>query len=287
MEIKNPLVVYLPDTRGVRQSRFGRGNLKIGPTVYTYSKLPGHPAKLALGMDPETDGYSFNHGTCPGATEECQRICYARRVVEEKDVVNHMWVTNGIFNDDVPPLPEDARLVRVHVSGDFDTVAYIANWYHRLAERPDVTCWAYTRSWRVPELLAALERLRALPNVQLFASMDKSTPELPPSEPYCSCHPMVGTATQGITHAHDCVLNLPDWKPWRRAWIDGDPRAGEVLAVRAHTEVAETIAGFALIRTEDDIKNLICPEETKAVKNCEECGFCFAGLRNDVIFLEH
>ncbi len=266
--ISKPLVVYIPDTRGVVQSNFGRGNLKIGPDVFTYSRLPGRPGRPALGsggsspIERDFKSDQFNNvrglsqpGTCPGSTPECESICYASRPVKEAGPVEAMWRRNTATSK-VPAIPEEAEIVRAHVSGDFDSVEYINNWIVRLEERPDVIFWAYTRSWRVPELLPALERLRALPNVQLFASMDVSTPNLPPDG-------------------------------WRRAWIDGDPRAGDVISVAAHTELAETIEGFELLKTEDGVKNLICPEETKAVENCQECGFCFRGQRNDVVFLKH
>ena len=246
-----PLTVYLPDTRGVEISRFGRGNLKIGMNVFTYSRLPGDPNRLALGSG-EYDGW---RGTCPGATEECQRICYAARPVTENGAVAKMWWLNSITNS-VPDLPEQCKLLRIHVSGDFDTLDYIASWYNRLKERPDVTAWAYTRSWRVPSLLTALEALRTLPSLQLFASMDKSHTDMPP----------VG---------------------WRRAWIDGDPRAGVVYRIPAHSAGALEIPSFYLDRTADERKALVCPEETKHVRDCEECGFCFKGQRNDVVFLEH
>lgn len=259
------LVVYIPDTRGVVLSRYGKGNLKIGAGVYTYSRLPGRPNRLALGshgFEPvPTD--EFNEvrdaewlkqnwtGTCPGSTPECERICYAARPVKEMGPVAVMWLKNSIMVD-VPPLPEDAKLLRIHVSGDFDTVEYVENWIVRLTERPDVRAWAYTRSWRVPELLPALERLRALPNVQLFASMDKSTPVLPPAG-------------------------------WRRAWIDGDPRAGDPQLVRAHMDdpVQHNLV------TVDGGRTYVCPEETKRVPDCERCGYCIDGTRNDVTFLEH
>lgn len=266
--ISKPLVFYIPDTRGVVQSSYGAGNLKIGMGVYTYSRLPGRPGRPALGSggaNPierdfppgpagDTRGLTFA-GTCPGSTPECEQICYAARPVAESGPVLEMWRRNSI-TDVVPPIPEDAKLLRLHISGDFSSVAYIENWIERLTERPDVTCWAYTRSWRVPELLPALERLRALPNVTLLASMDVSTPTLPPDG-------------------------------WRRAWIDGDPRAGKVLKILAHTDVAEGITAWALQKTGDGVKSLICPEETKAVANCAECKYCFEGARNDVTFLEH
>ena len=55
----------------------------------------------------------------------------------------------------------------------------------------------YTRSWIVEDLLPALEQLRDIPNMQLFASVDNTMP-LPP-------------------------------KGWRVAFIENDPRADGLL----------------------------------------------------------
>lgn len=267
MQISKPLTFYIPDTRKVVRSNYGLGNLKIGPDVFTYSRLPGRPRKQALGLvdsrpiqdiaadDPTWGVADHWPGTCPGSTPECERICYAARVTEEMGDVASMWLRNTM-TDAVPPIPEEAKILRFHVSGDFNSVTYVSNWITRISARPDVQVWGYTRSWRVPELLQHLENLRALPNVQLFASMDKSTPEMPPDG-------------------------------WRRAWIDGDPRAGEVYKILAHTDKAAMFKHFEVQDTGDHVKTLICPEETFAAKDCQECGFCFAGPRNDVTFLEH
>jgi hypothetical protein len=262
------LVVYIPDTRGVTISRFGFGNLKIGPNVFTYSRLPGSPERPALGTEAHyliTDREGFLRsdysgpwlpkGTCPGSSPECEAICYAKRPVAEEGAVHEMWKLNSQTEDVPTSFPDGCTLVRLHVSGDFTSVAYIEGWIRLCEANPDVRVWGYTRSWRVPELLPGLERLRALPNVQLLASMDVSIPELPPDG-------------------------------WRRAWIDGDPRAGETLRVPAHDDGA-TFAAFQLLQTSDGVKSLICPEETKAVPNCESCGYCFKGQRNDVTFLKH
>jgi hypothetical protein len=233
-KLTSNLVVYLPDTRAVEIGRFGIGNTKIGMGVFTYSRLAGQMS-----------------GTCPGSTDECEAICYAKRI---SGVVREVYVTNSMTSE-VPPLPAECRILRLHISGDFDSVNYIENWIKRLQERPDVTCWAYTRSWRVPELLPALERLRALPNMQLFASMDQSHTDIPPSD-------------------------------WRRAWIDGDPRAGDPLNIGAHIDV--TALGHERNQTTFDLTpSYVCPEETKHKENCLACGYCFEGQKNDVTFLRH
>ena len=216
-------VIFLPDTRGVSLSRYGKGNRKIGADVYTYSRLPGKA-----------------HGTCPGSTPTCEAICYAKRIT---GIVKDIYTLN--CGDDVPTIPLDAKLLRIHVSGDFDTAQYIVAWYERLLARPDVTAWAYTRSWRVPELLDALNMLRSLPNMQLFASMDRED-EQPP----------VG---------------------WRRAWI---LNMNDAMAnIYKHDGENHT--------TFDGALSYVCPEETGQKENCQSCGYCFNGKRNDVTFIPH
>lgn len=173
---REDLTVYLPDTRGVTVSRWGKGNTKLGPDVYTYSRLPGR-----IG------------GTCPGSSMECEYICYAKRVIQTPPVWE-VWTRNSQTEDVPETLPPGAKYIRIHVSGDFSSPNYIQQWIALVRRNPDVWFWAYTRSWRVPHLLPDLEELRALPNMQLFASMDKSITEWPPMG-------------------------------WRRAWIEDDPRS--------------------------------------------------------------
>jgi hypothetical protein len=256
------LIVYLPDTRGTTISQFGSGNLKIGPNVFTYSRLPGLPSEPALGMEGHyfmdreswlrseyvVEGYE---GTCPGATDECRAVCYAARPVAENGPVNHMWWLNSRTEEVPAELPPDCRLLRLHISGDFTSEKYIDGWTSLLSRHPHVTVWAYTRSWRVPALLPALERLRALPNVQLFASMDKSCEELPPSG-------------------------------WRRAWIEGDERAEAAPIGQVSLE-----GNARTYRTVDGATTFLCPEETGHQPNCESCGYCLRGRRGDVTFLLH
>ena len=273
-QLARPLIVYLPDTRGVEISRYGRGNMKLGASVFTYSRPAGQPTE---------DGW----GTCPGSTAECEAVCYAKRIGGDVFDVYQRNVGN-----DVPPIPDEARLLRIHVSGDFDTPEYIRAWIARLRERPDVTAWAYTRSWRCHSLLEFLEELRALPNVQLFASMDASTPELPPAP----CH-TCGMERENEQHlaacpddcgAHDYVRDPV--RSWRRAWLwrnfdaavagQWPPEDRLVAWPGAHGDDMRVV----LI---DSTPSYTCPEETGRQPNCVACGYCFKGQQHDVTFLEH
>lgn len=140
------------------------GNTKTGRDVVTYSRAPGP--------------------TCPGASSWCAATCYAKRPFNRYVGTREQWSRNATeqFAPLLPPPRKDGRPIklRIHVSGDFDTAPYIRSWVKVLRERPDVQAWAYTRSWRVPRLRKALEELRSLPNMQLFASTDPSIMDAPP-----------------------------------------------------------------------------------------------------------
>jgi len=246
------LEVMLPDTRGVTFSRYGLGNLKLGPNVYTYSRLPGLPMP--------------HGGTCPGASPECLSICYAFRIT---DPVRQVYEMNTA-TDEVPPLPDGAKIVRWHVSGDFNSEAYIFNWIKIVKQHPETKFFGYTRSWRILSLSPALERLRGLSNVQLFASMDTSIEELPP-------------------------------KSWRRSWLNTDKRASRggffdltrqvatkfgVARSSSYMPPADGMSGHTM-RTFDSAVNYLCPEETGRKPNCEACGYCISGKKGDVTFIVH
>jgi hypothetical protein len=114
--------------------------------------------------------------TCPGASELCEAICYAKRGNFHRFGLQKKFAA-GILN-----LPNTLRdLFRWHVSGDFDTVEYIQFAIDVVRAHPNTRFWAYTRSWNVAGLLPHLETLRALPNMQLFASCDDTMP-LPPED---------------------------------------------------------------------------------------------------------
>lgn len=156
----NDLTVHLVDDRRAQVSPYSRGNSKLGPDVYTYSKLPGRQL-----------------GSCPGSSPECELFCYAKRVINNPWIWE-LWKQNTQRDAEIPELPDDADLVRWHVSGDFDSVRYVINWIDVARHHPDVTFYGYTRSWRVPELLPSLKSLADQQNVVLFASVDRSIDDI-------------------------------------------------------------------------------------------------------------
>lgn len=137
------------------------GNTKLGATV----------GKVAL---PAVQ-------TCPGRGG-CEKVCYAVRLMAMYPSYNVMVQTHlQILENDTDAYFAQVRddiqvngypVVRIHESGDFFSVAQIQGWTETARKLAHVKFFAYTRSWNQANLLPALEALRALPNVQLFASVE-------------------------------------------------------------------------------------------------------------------
>ena len=125
------LTVHLIEDRRATISRWGLGNSKLGKRVYTFSRVAGR------------DG-----GTCPGSTDACEDVCYAKRMAAPGSPLAALFDINTA-KPDLSGLPADAKIVRIHVSGDFDTPAYVQQWIELAQERPEVKFFGYTRSWRV------------------------------------------------------------------------------------------------------------------------------------------
>jgi len=158
----------------------GKGNSKVG-NIPTFSL----PSRL----------------TCPGASAWCIEHCYALRIERLRPYCRSgyshnlvlTWDTERFISTMLKAIPPDLPCFRIHVCGDLYGESYCQGWARVCLQRPRVRFWAYTRSWVVPELRPALEEMRLVENLVLFASTDPSMP-LPP---------------QG----------------WRAAFIENDPRA--------------------------------------------------------------
>jgi hypothetical protein len=75
-----------------------------------------------------------------------------------------------------------ARVVRIHVSGDFFDARYTRAWLKVIKACPEVTFYAYTRSWTEPKILPVLKLLAKEHNLYLWFSCDremKAPPRIP------------------------------------------------------------------------------------------------------------
>lgn len=149
------------------------------------------PLCLALGNSKVGEAWTFSlpsFVTCPGASPWCRKHCYAWRLEKLRPSCRRAYVRNLAISLEpkrfVPyvldALPENATLVRIHVGGDYYAKEYCDAWYDICKTRPDTKFWSYSRSWQMPTLLPGLERLRALSNLELFASTDTDMPLPPP-----------------------------------------------------------------------------------------------------------
>ncbi len=132
----------------------------------------------------KTECFSFDipaRDTCPGKTVECARDCYAYRLMRVYPNVGRKYERNLVFSKSpkfvsymVDTIPQDCQF-RIHVSGDFYSAAYVRKWVKICTERPDVTFYAYTRSWREKRIWECIQWLHALPNVNVNLSVDDET----------------------------------------------------------------------------------------------------------------
>jgi hypothetical protein len=136
--------------------------------------------------------------------------------------------------------------LRIHVAGDFFSPEYTRKWL-RIARRcPATTFYAYTRSWRVPEIVPALEELAALANFRLWYSADLET-GMPPERPAgVEVAYLVSEPGEEIPEGVGVIFRLRHLRRERRARV-----------------------GLAVV----------CPTETgfprAAEHTCTSCGRCF------------
>ena len=130
--------------------------------------------------------------TCPGRTSFCENLCYADKGFFSMPSIKKAYATakdeadSDTFADKINgelKSKPSIKAVRIHASGDFYSTEYLAKWTAIAAANPDVRFWAYTRCWRLQDFHDPLAAFAALPNVQLFASLDQETKasETPPS----------------------------------------------------------------------------------------------------------
>lgn len=151
-----------------RRRLFGEPKVvKLGPLVHTFS-LPAIK-------------------TCPGRSWLCELLCYATTsffVMESVSAKHKDNLRRSRTKDFVGDAIAEVRagyfrLVRIHMAGDFYSLAYLAKWLEIVRGCPRTTFFGYTRSWAVPRFLPRLVELAGLKNMHLWLSADKAMPRPP------------------------------------------------------------------------------------------------------------
>jgi len=137
-------------------------------------------------------GQNFRGASCPGATELCESLCYAKKSLfqfhEHKYYVN--WAYVLLWPERFVKIWSGAALsgvVRIHVGGDLFSPEYTRIWSDIIRQREEIRFYAYTRSWQDgrgntrKEFLEPLRELSMLPNMRLVLSCDRET-GIPPIE---------------------------------------------------------------------------------------------------------
>jgi hypothetical protein len=140
-----------------------RGNGKLGEGIHAWS-LPAVE-------------------TCPGRSALCERVCYAREGRFRTHLLQDRLAENldaALADNFVARVAAEIRrrgihTVRVHVSGDFFSAEYVRKWVAIARRSSRTRFYAYTRSWRVPEIASALAELARLRNGRLWYSHDAET----------------------------------------------------------------------------------------------------------------
>jgi hypothetical protein len=140
-----------------KHKRLSRGNLKVSKDVGIFN-LPAGTACL----------------NC----KDCLSTCYARQaqimypnVREFRNCNYHLATTNPdllatMILEQIDK--EQIKIVRIHESGDFISVAYIKMWEAIITKRPRVKFYAYTKVYN--KFTKTLKDLDSLPNCNIIDS---------------------------------------------------------------------------------------------------------------------
>lgn len=108
--------------------------------------------------------------------QECS-YCYSVKSVKMYPSVKKCYTdnTNRLNNGErLPEIPKNRNVVRMYVSGDFQSVWVISEWVRLARANKNVIFYGYTKQWKskVEGMLPMLTILKSLPNVVLRASVD-------------------------------------------------------------------------------------------------------------------
>lgn len=235
----------------------------------------------------KTNCYSFDlpaKVTCPGKTETCASKCYAFKLASAYPNVGKKYARNMEFADSadfvrymVANIPYKCEF-RIHVSGDFYSVEYVAKWKEIARKRPDVTFYTYTRSWRIEDIWFAIMELNALSNVNVNLSVDKDTgmPEVPYADDYRWCYLSLDDTAPEWLRRDDIVFRTnhnarKGGHQWKRIQALAKGLNPDTVAPLLHRIAGATVCPFE--RGKDMPKNF----------SCSRCGLCIKKPNNEKV----
>ena len=194
--------------------------------------------------------------TCGGLSAACggpDGKCYVLKIYKRRPNVlkahqnNYVGILEALDNGEELELPtkvKDGDGFRLHVAGDFFDASYVYAWINLMVNNHNIQFFAYTRSWRMPEMMKSLHELAELPNMTLLLSVDRDTG----------------------------YPNADDWNGFRTAFmmVDDD----DAYLVEPDTHVVFRDNRYAILKQVNG--NLVCPTENGITKTtCEKCKWCF------------
>ena len=194
--------------------------------------------------------------TCGGLSAACagpDGKCYVLKIYKRWPTVlkshqnNYVGILEALENGDEFELPtkvKDGDVLRLHVAGDFFDSTYVYAWIQLMNNNPNIQFFAYTRSWRMPEMVSSLHDLAELPNMTLLLSVDRDTG----------------------------YPNADDWYGFRTAFMMVDDADAELVEPDTHVVFRDNRHGIL----KQVNGNLVCPPENGITKlTCEKCKWCF------------
>jgi len=141
------------------------GNRKLGLLIYQFS-IPSGLRHICVGASSLCLllCYAMRHHYCRGNVKDALQENYKETLRRDFVAVMGGWIRSCF-----------ARIVRVHASGEFYSAEYVRKWVEITKRHKNVLFYAYTRSWRDPEVYEALKELAKQPNFVLWWSCDRET----------------------------------------------------------------------------------------------------------------
>ena len=143
---------------------FGKPNAKLielqritGRKLFTFSMLAGHTCPFANeckahveidenGRKYLVDGPNSDYRCFSASQEVLYPPIYNSRLHNAELLKIAALGYNKAANEIVDDIPKKAGIIRIHVSGDFATLAYFDAWREAAKRRADILFYAYTKS---------------------------------------------------------------------------------------------------------------------------------------------